>query len=129
MKQPKVSIKHAKTLGCSPQDCFGLNLLLMSNNCIQMAIKVPRRKVFTIMISSLSGWEYISGRGPNLPLAPRVKVGVTPGLGFHHTPTLKIQQPRAGGRGADALRRSTLSHPLPEELMNQRFLYLSPLVL
>lgn len=70
-------MKHAKRLDCSPQDCFGLNLSLMSNNYIQMAIKFPRKKCFTIMISSLSCWEYISDLGSNMRLAPRVKVTVT----------------------------------------------------
>lgn len=45
MNQSEVSTEHAKRPGSSPQDCFGMNSFLMSENCIQMAIKFPRRQV------------------------------------------------------------------------------------
>lgn len=53
-------------LDSSPQDCFGPNLLLMSNNCIQRAIRFPKGKVFTT-VSSFVCWVYISDPGANSP--------------------------------------------------------------
>lgn len=65
----------------------------MSSNCIQMAIKFPRRKALQQWPAPFFCWEY-SGPTLNLTLVPKVKTAALPCLARHLTPTLK-----SGGDG------------------------------
>lgn len=77
-----------------PQDCFGPNLFLMSNNCTQRAIRFPKRKVFTTT-SSFVCWVCISDPGANSPISQDEGMGPDRSGTLPHT---HLQHPPAHGR-------------------------------